>query len=51
MKNELFNELLESIKEAGQIIKGGKKPSRVITCEVPDVKKIRTKLKLNNRLK
>lgn len=47
MKDELFNELVGSIKEAGQIIRGEKKPSRVITMEVPDVKHIRMKLNLS----
>lgn len=47
MKDELFNELVGSIKEAGQIMRGEKKPSRVITHEVPDVKHIRMKLNLS----
>lgn len=47
MNDELFNELLGSIKEAVQIMRGEKKPGRVITHEVPDVKKIRMNLKLS----
>ncbi|HEX2868066.1 MAG TPA: NadS family protein [Ignavibacteriales bacterium] len=47
MNDELFNELVASIKEAGQIMRGEKKPSRVVTLEVPDVKNIRLKLNLS----
>lgn len=28
MKDEMFNDLLESVKEAGEIRKGNRKPSR-----------------------
>lgn len=31
MKQEVFNELLKSIQQAGKIIKGKAKPSRVFT--------------------
>jgi len=47
MNNELYQELLDSIKEAGEIIRGEKKPGRVITYDIPDVKQIRTRLKLS----
>lgn len=47
MTDELFNELLSSIKEAGQIMRGEKKPSRVTIHEVPDVKHIRMKMRLS----
>ncbi len=44
MKKEMFNELTQSIKEAGQIKKGQKKPSRIFNYEPVDIKKIRTKV-------
>lgn len=44
MKNEDFNKLLESIKQAGKIKEGKKKPSRIIEYKKPDVKAIRKKL-------
>ncbi len=49
MKKELFNEHIESIREAGSIIRGEKKPSRSFTIKdkLPDVKKIRLHYKLS----
>ncbi len=44
MKNEMFNELLESVNEAGQILKGKKKPSRSIEYPELKVKEIREKM-------
>jgi putative transcriptional regulator len=41
MKNELFDELIASIREAGAIRRGEKKPSRVFKIEKPDIKAIR----------
>ena len=41
MKDDLFNELLDSIRQAGEIRKGKLKASRVSTIEDPDVVKIR----------
>ncbi len=41
MKNELFNELLTSIQEAGKIMRGELKASRQYEFEEPDVKLIR----------
>ncbi len=35
MKKDQFSELLASIKEAGEIMKGQKKPSRLFTFEKP----------------
>lgn len=45
MKEKEFNELCESIKEAGQILSGEKKPSRVFHFPETDIKAIRKKLK------
>ncbi len=44
MKKELFEELVESIDQAGKIRKGLLKPSRVFTYRPIDVKRIRRKL-------
>lgn len=41
MREELFAELLESIKQGGAILRGEKKPSRVFEFEQPDVRSIR----------
>ncbi len=41
MKEELFEELVASIREAGAIHRGEKKPSRVFKVEKPDIKAIR----------
>jgi putative transcriptional regulator len=47
MKEKDFSKLLASIKEAGQIKSGGKKPSRVFNIEPPSIKAIRRKLHLS----
>jgi putative transcriptional regulator len=47
MKEELFNELLESIKEGEQIIRGKKKASRIFHFDQPDVQAIRKKYGLS----
>lgn len=44
MKEELFNQLTESIKEAGGIIKGHKKPGRTFHISPMNIKHIRTQL-------
>jgi putative transcriptional regulator len=44
MKKEMFNELAQSIHEAGKIRKGLKKPSRVFKYKPVDIKKIRSKV-------
>ena len=41
MKKQMFNELMESIKEAGKIRKGRMKPSRVFKYKPLDIKRIR----------
>ena len=43
MKDEMFNELLESVKQAGDIRNGKHKPSRYTMIEEPDVVAIREK--------
>jgi len=47
MKNELFDELLESVKEAGQIQRGELSPSRVFNVSALDVQRIRQSLNLS----
>jgi putative transcriptional regulator len=45
MRKELFDELVESVKEGMAILRGEKEPSRVFVVEKrPDVKAIRSKL-------
>ena len=44
MKKELFNELVESLEEAGKIRGGQRKASRVFEYKPVDVKKIRSRL-------
>lgn len=41
MNKKSFDELIESIKEAGKIHRGEKKPSRVFSLSPVDVKKVR----------
>ena len=41
MKDELFNELLESVREGGAILRGEKEPGRSFQLKEPDVAAIR----------
>jgi len=43
MKKELFDELLESVREGGAILRGEQEPSRRFTMEEPDVRGLREK--------
>ena len=47
MDKKLFDELTQSIREAGQIVRGKRKPSRRVRVELPDVKTIREKTGLS----
>ena len=47
MSDEMFNELVKSMKEAAAIIKGEMKPSRVFVYSPLNVKKIRENAKKN----
>jgi putative transcriptional regulator len=50
MKDELFDELMESVRQGGAILRGEMKPSRSFAVEegeVPDVAKIRDQLGLS----
>ena len=47
MEQKLFEELLESVKEAGQILKGTRQPSRAFVVDALDVRSIRENLNLS----
>ena len=47
MKDELFQELLQSIREGGAIIRGEQAPSRVFSYTEPDASSIREKYGLS----
>lgn len=49
MKDEAFAKLVESIKQAGEIKRGVRKPSRVFEFSPLDVKAIRTQLHKSQR--
>jgi putative transcriptional regulator len=49
MKDEMFNELLESVRQAGDIRKGTRKPSRSTVIEEPDVAAIREKYEMTQQ--
>ncbi len=41
MRKQLFDELLASVRQAGEIIRGERKPSRVFSLGEPEPRKIR----------
>jgi putative transcriptional regulator len=47
MRDELFAELVESVREGGAILRGEKQPSRTLVIKEPDVKGIREKYHLS----
>ncbi len=47
MKTEHFEKLAASIKEAGEIKSGNRKPSRVYEIKPPDIKNVRGKLNVS----
>ena len=47
MKEQLFNELMESVTQGGKILKGKISPSREYDYSTPDVKAIREKYGLS----
>ncbi len=49
MRKELFDDLLESVREAGAILRGEKAPSRVFEYTPLDIKAIRGKLNKSQR--
>ena len=47
MKDELFNELVKSVREGGAILRGEVQPSRKFVMSGPDVKQIRESYNLS----
>ncbi|MFH1907920.1 MAG: NadS family protein [Chloroflexota bacterium] len=47
MKEEMFNELVSSVREGGEILRGRKAAARTFVIEAPDVKEIRAGYKLS----
>ena len=47
MKTKEFEKLVASIKEAGEIKSGKRRPSRVFEITPPDIKKVRKKLNVS----
>lgn len=47
MKKNLFDKLLESAEQMGEITRGERTPSREFNIEPDDIKQIRAKLKLS----
>lgn len=47
MKDELFNQLVASVREGGAILRRETKPSRVFAVAGPNVKRIRTNYQLS----
>ena len=47
MKEELFNELMESVTQGGNILKGKMAPTREYDFSIPDVRAIREKYGLS----
>ena len=47
MKEEIFQELLESLREASSILREEKEPSRVFSLEEVDIKAIRKKYNMS----
>ena len=41
MKEDVFNELLESVRQGGEILRGERKPSRAFSAAEPDARQIR----------
>lgn len=47
MSDEMFAELLQSVREGGAILRGEKEASRMFVVETPDVKGIRERYELS----
>jgi len=47
MKDELFNDLVESIRESGAIRRGRVSPSRAFVADGPNIRRIRTNYELS----
>lgn len=49
MKKELFEELIESVRQGGAILRGERKASRVLRFKEPNVQKIRKQYGLSQQ--
>jgi putative transcriptional regulator len=49
MKDEMFEELLESVREGGAILRREKAPARQFEIEAPDVKRLREEAGFSQR--
>ncbi len=47
MKDELFSDLVKSVREGGAILRGERRPSRVFSVDGPNIKRIRSSYKLS----
>jgi putative transcriptional regulator len=47
MKDELFNELVASVREGGAILRGEAKPSRTFVVDGPNIKRLRAHYQLS----
>jgi putative transcriptional regulator len=47
MKKELFDELLESVREGGEVLRGARRPSRSFAVGEPDVRHVRAEFGLS----
>jgi putative transcriptional regulator len=47
VKNAAFQELLTSVRQAGQIRRGARRPSRTTTFRAADIKTVRARLKVS----
>jgi putative transcriptional regulator len=47
MKPELFDELVRSVREGGEILRGKVSPSRTFVVEAPDIKRVRASFRLS----
>jgi putative transcriptional regulator len=47
MRNDLFEDLMKSVKEGGAILRGVAEPSRSFVMDGPDIKLIRANYKLS----
>ncbi|MHB8629832.1 MAG: helix-turn-helix domain-containing protein [Aggregatilineales bacterium] len=47
MKDELFNQLVASVREGGAILRGQVSPSRAFSIDGPDIKRLRARYRLS----
>ena len=49
MEDQLFNDLIKSVTEAGEILNGERQPSRIFNVDAASVREIRESLALSQR--